>query len=175
MAVHIVFESKRRTTDHWGVTPHAEGDAESHGSGGASPYLRRGPPSTYVPSWRLWVKTLGPDQSAILDIVPCDDEVNLHWIQRSVFDSKFGRSGDLYTDDLAAYTFKLNKIGLLLMTEPFQKPAPNDQRSEPVPRGADLSLEVGQRGSGPVPTKHWEPSAAPGTRAEGRRGKKQRG
>jgi hypothetical protein len=25
-----------------GVTPHAEGDAESPGSGGASPYLRRG-------------------------------------------------------------------------------------------------------------------------------------
>jgi hypothetical protein len=31
-----------RTTDHWGVTPHAEDDAESPGSGGASPYLRLG-------------------------------------------------------------------------------------------------------------------------------------
>jgi hypothetical protein len=27
-----------RTTDHWGVTPQAEGDAESPGSGGAAPY-----------------------------------------------------------------------------------------------------------------------------------------
>jgi hypothetical protein len=34
-----VFEP---TTDHWGVPPHAEGDAESPGSAGASPYLRQG-------------------------------------------------------------------------------------------------------------------------------------
>ena len=40
MAVHIVFESNDCL---WGVTPQAEGDAESPGSGGAfALYLRRG-------------------------------------------------------------------------------------------------------------------------------------
>jgi hypothetical protein len=41
MAAHPA-RGERRTTNHWEVTSHAEGDAESPGSGGASPYLRRG-------------------------------------------------------------------------------------------------------------------------------------
>ena len=39
MAVPIVFESNDRSL---GVKPQAEGVAECPGSGGASPYLRRG-------------------------------------------------------------------------------------------------------------------------------------
>jgi hypothetical protein len=51
-----------RTTDHWGVTPHAEGNTESPGSGGASPYLRRG--SRTYDTRRSWDSTLGTTRRA---------------------------------------------------------------------------------------------------------------